>query len=322
MKAIIHRTYGSPDVLEYVELEKPTPSDDEVLIKVEAAGVNPLDWRKLRAQPFLIRTSEGMRKPNDIRLGADVAGRVEAVGRSVTEFQVGDEVFGEISKGAFAEYVSSRSDLLAPMPEDGSFVESAASPVAAITALQGLRDHGQIKAGQRVLINGASGGVGTYAVQIAKAFDTQVTGVCSTAKLEMVHSIGADHVIDYTTEDFSRSGQRYDLIFDIVGNLSMSKYRRSLTSNGIGVIAGFTTLPRMFGVIVGSLWRTKTSDQTISMMLAKPTQADLNYLRELMETGKLRSVVDRTFPLHKTAEAIRYLESGRACGKVVITTAA
>ncbi|HXV43560.1 MAG TPA: NAD(P)-dependent alcohol dehydrogenase [Anaerolineae bacterium] len=323
MKAIVYTKYGSPDVLELKEVVKPTPKDNEVLIKVYAAAANPLDWHYMRGTPFLARLVNGLQKPKNTKLGADIAGRVEAIGRNVTQFQVGDEVFGAISineLGGFAEYVCAPEELLALKPAKMTFEQSAAVPVAAFTALQGLRDKGQIQPGQKVLINGASGGVGTFAVQIAKSFGTEVTGVCSTRNLDMVRSIGADHVIDYTQEDFTQNGQRYDLIFDAVGNRSVSDYQRALSPNGICAVAGFTTLSRLFQVIFLGAWVSKTGSKKIGQMeTAKPNKKDLIVIKELLETGKVVPVIDRTYPLSEVAEAIRYLEEGHARGKVVIT---
>jgi len=239
MKAIVYTHYGSPDVLQFKETEKPVPNAGEILVKIYAASANPLDWHLMRGAPFLARLEGGLRKPKDPRFGADLAGRVEAVGSTVTQFQLGDEVFGAWT-GSFAEYATVPENRVALKPANRSFEEAAAIPVAAITALQGLRDTGHIHTGQKVLINGASGGVGSFAVQLAKAFGAEVTGVCSTRNLDMVRSIGADHVIDYTQEDFTRNGQHYDLIFDAVGNRSVSAYRRALNPNGTCVVAGFS----------------------------------------------------------------------------------
>jgi len=324
MKAIIYQKYGSPDVLELKEIEKPTPKDDEVLVKVYAAAANPLDWHKMRAEPFLVRLGDGLLKPKNSRLGADIAGWVEAVGKSVKQFQSGDAVFGDVSGsglGGFAEYICAREDALALKPANLSFEAAAAVPVAAFTALQGLRDTGQIQPGQKVLINGASGGVGTFAVQIAKAFGAaEVTGVCSTRNLEMVHSLGADHVIDYTQADFTQNGQRYDLIFDAVGNRSVADYQRALSPNGICSIAGFTTLLHLFQVILLGAWVSRTGGKKIGLMgIAQPNKKDLIFIKELLEAGKVVPVIDRRYPLAETADAIRYLETGRARGKVIIT---
>ena len=313
MKAILFTEYGSPDVLQFKDVEKPVPADNEVLIKVYAASANPLDWHSMRGAPFLARVEFGLQKPRDPRLGADVAGRVEAVGKNVTQFQIGDEVFGDIFKGSFAEYACTSEMLLAAKPANSSYEAAAAVPVAALTALQGLRDKGQIRSGQKVLINGASGGVGTFAVQIAKSYGTEVTGVCSTRNLELVRSIGAEHVIDYTKEDFTNNGQRYDLIFDTIGNLSVSGCQRALSPNGICAIAGFTTMFHLFQVML-------FGGKKVGMMeTAKADKKDLLFIKELLETGKVVPVIDRTYQLNETAEAIRYLETSRARGKVIIT---
>ncbi len=322
MKAMVFTTYGSPDVIEFKDVAKPTPMDNEVLIKIHAASANPLDWHLMRGEPFLARIENGLFKPKNTKLGADVAGRVEAVGRNVTQFQVGDEVFGAISLnmlGSFAEYVCTPEELLALKPAKMTFEQAAAVPEAAFTALQGLRDKGQIQPGQKVLINGASGGVGTFAIQIAKSYGTEVTGVCSTRNLDMVRSIGADHVIDYTKEDFTRKGQQYDLVFDAVGNLSVSDYQRALSPNGICSVAGFTTMSLLFQVMFLGAWVSKTGSKKIGRMeTAKPNKKDLVIIKELLEAGKVVPVIDRTYPLSQVPEAIRYLETGRARGKVVI----
>ncbi len=277
----------------------------------------------MRADPFIVRLDEGFRKPKNPKIGADIAGRVEAIGSKVTQFKVGDEVFGEIGSGGFAEYALTKEKNLALKPAYVSFEDVAAVPVAALTALQGLRDHGQIKAGQKVLVNGASGGVGTYAVQIAKHYEAEVTGVCSTRNLELVRSIGADHVIDYTKESFTKNGKRYDLIFDAVGNCSFAGYRRALTPNGTAVVAGFTTLPRMLlhVILLGSI-ASRFGSKKIGTMLANPDKQDLEFLAELLESGKITSVIDRRYPFNEIPEAIRYLETGRARGKVVINIGA
>lgn len=320
MKAIVFTKYGSPDLLSFEEVEKPTPKDDQVLVKVHASSVNPLDWHIMRADPFIVRLDMGFRKPKQNRLGADIAGMVEAVGAKVTQFQVGDEVFGEIGAGGFAEYTCAPERLLVHKPPNISFEDAAASPVVGLTAIQGLRDTGNIQAGQKVLINGASGGVGTFAVQYAKSCGAEVTGVCSTRNLEMVRSVGADHVIDYTQEDFSKNGGQYDLIYCAIGNRSASAYRRALAPNGRCVVAGFTTLPHMIlqVLLIGS-WISRTSDKTIGTMgTAQAKQEDLLIIKDLLETGKITSVIDRCYPLDQTADAIRYLETSRARGKVII----
>ena len=320
MKAIVFPQYGPPDALQLKELEKPSPKDDEVLVKVHAAAANPLDWHRMRGAPFLARLSEGFFKPKNPLLGADIAGEVEAVGTNVRQFKPGDEVFGEIGAGGFAEYACAPERLFASKPANLSFEEAAAVPVVAFTALQGLRDAGKIQAGQTVLVNGASGGVGTFAVQIAKAYGAEVTGVCSTRNLDMVRSIGADHVIDYTQEDFTRNGQQYDLIYDAVGNRSVADYRRALRPGGRCVVAGFTSLMRLFQVVVLGAWASRTGSKSIGLMgTARPIQKDLMAIKELLETGKVVPVIDRRYPLKDTAEAIRYLEAGHAQGKVIIT---
>jgi NADPH:quinone reductase-like Zn-dependent oxidoreductase len=318
MKAIVYTEYGSPDVLQLKELTKPTPRDHEVLVKIYASSANPADWHLMRAEPFLARLENGLLKPKITKLGADIAGRAEAVGRNVTQFQVGDDVFGcmPLSElGGFAEYVCAHEEALALKPARLTFEQAAAVPLAAFTALQGLRDKGQIQPGQKVLINGASGGVGTFAVQIAKSFGAEVTGVCSTRNLEMVRSIGADHVIDYTKEDFTQNGQRYDLIFDAVGNRSVSDYQRALTPDGICAVAGFTSLSRLFQIMF-------LGGKKVGLMeTAKGNKKDLLFIKELLEADKVVPVIDRCYPLSEVADAIRYLEAGHAQGKVVITVA-
>ncbi len=319
MKAIVYTQYGPPAVLQFKEVEKPAPTDGQILVKIYAASANPVDWHLMRASPFLARLAGGLRKPKDPRLGADFAGRVEAVGANVAQFQPGDEVFGA-STGAFAEYICVAESEVALKPAGLSFEQAAVVPVAATTALQGLRDTGQIHTGQRVLVNGASGGVGTFAVQIARAFGTEVTGVCSTRNLDMVRSIGADHAIDYMKEDFTRTGQHYDLIYDAVGNSSVSAYRRALNPGGTCVVAGFTSLPRLFEhMLIGPL-RSKIGDKKVGLMgTAQIKQKDLVSLRELLEAGKVTPVIDRRYSLREVPEAIRYLEAKHARGKVVIT---
>ncbi|MEP7291939.1 MAG: NAD(P)-dependent alcohol dehydrogenase [Chloroflexota bacterium] len=325
MQAIVYTEYGAPDVLRLEDVAKPTPKDDEVLVRVHAASANPLDWHFMRGAPFLARLEGGLQKPKNPRLGADIAGRVEAVGSGVTRFKPGDEVFGDLSGnglGGFAEYATALENKLALKPPNISFEQAAAVPVAAITALQGLRDMGKIRAGQTVLVNGASGGVGSFAVQIAKSFGTEVTGVCSTRNLELVRSMGADHVIDYTKEDFTKSTQRYDLIFDTVGNLSVGGCRRALNENGICSVAGFTTMGHLFGVmLLGGLVSATGSRKVQQMGTAQPNSKDLSFLSDLLEKGKIIPVIDRSYPLSETAEAIRYLETGRARGKVIVTVA-
>lgn len=319
MKAILFTRYGSPDVLQVTEVEKPVPNENQVLIKVMAASANPLDWHRMRGEPFLARMGEGLRKPQDPRLGADVAGQVESVGKNVTEFKPGDEVFGAVGAGSFAEYVCTRDKNLALKPANVSFEAAAAAPVVGYTTLQGLRDHGKIRAGQKVLVNGAAGGIGTFAVQLAKSYGTEVTGVCSTRNLDMVCSIGADHVVDYTREDFTRTGQQYDLIYDAIGNRSIFDYRRALAPLGKCVIAGFTSLPRLFEHMVLGPLVSRRGNRKVGMMgISNAKKEDLLTIQELLETGKVVSVIDRRYPLTETAEAIRYLETLHARGKVII----
>jgi NADPH:quinone reductase-like Zn-dependent oxidoreductase len=315
MKAMVYTKFGSPDVLQLKEVEKPIPGDNEILIKVHAASVNAYDWRHLRADPFLIRfMGAGLLKPKHKILGADIAGQVEAVGRDVKQFQSGDEVFGEGGYGGFAEYVCVDENRFVLKPAGLSYEEAAAVPMAALTALQGLRDKGKIQAGRKVLINGASGGVGTFAVQIAKSFETEVTGVCSTAKMDLVRSIGADHVIDYTREDVTKNKRRYDLIFDVAAYRSISEYKRILASGGNYVLAG-GAMARIFQ----TMFMPMTGVKNMGFMVAKISQKDLLFILGLITAGKVKSVIDKRYPLSGTAEALRYLEEGHACGKVVIT---
>jgi NADPH:quinone reductase-like Zn-dependent oxidoreductase len=318
MKAIVCTEYGPPDVLQLKEVEKPTPKDNEVLIEVHAASVNYADWAFVRGKPFLVRLmGAGLLKPKNTILGADIAGRVEAVGRNVKQFQPGDEVFGDISEcgfGGFAEYVSVPENALALKPTNMTFEEAAAVPQAATTALQGLRDTGQIQPGQKVLINGASGGIGTFAVQIAKSFGAEVTGVCSTRKMDMVRSIGADHVIDYTQEDFTQKEQRYDLIIDIVANRSVSDYTRALSPKGSYVAIAFNPSSLFLGPLT-----SMTGSKKVGSLSAKSSVKDLVYMKELIEAGKVVPVIDRRYPLSEVAEAVRHYGERHARGKVVIT---
>ena len=323
MKAIVYCEYGGPEVLNLTDVEKPTPADNQVLVRVRAASLNPLDLT-IRG-PWLVRPILGMRKPKNTRLGVDYAGTVEAVGKNVTQFKLGDEVFGG-ARGTLAEYVCVLPDRAVTLkPANMTFEQAASVPVAAITALQGLRDKGKIQRGQKILINGASGGVGTFAVQIAKSFGTEVTGVCSTRNLDMVRSIGADHVIDYTKEDFTKTDQRYDLIFDLVGNHSFSERRRILNPNGICVMAGVGGAGwhdgmgmRLAGELNGYV-RSRFVSQKFVAYIATMNKADLMILADLMQAGKMTPVIDRTFKLSETPDALRYLETGHARGKVVIT---
>jgi len=323
MKAIVNHTYGSPDVLQLEEVPKPAPGIDEILVKVMAASTAAGDWHLLRGKPFLVRFMFGLLKPKHKILGSDVAGIVEAVGRNVTQFQPGDEVYGDLSPygfGAFAEYVAAPARAFAPKPASLTFEEAAAVPVSAVTALQGLRDHGHIQPGQKVLINGASGGVGTYAVQIAKALGADVTAVCSTGKIDLVRALGADHVIDYTQQDFTQTGQHYDLILAANGYQPLSAYQRALAPKGRYVMSGGSTAQMFEAMLLGPL-RSKKGGQQLGNFLAKPNQKDLIFLKELIEAGKVKPVIDRSFLLHNVPDAIRYVEEGHAKGKVVITVA-
>ena len=321
MKAVVNHLYGSPDVLKLEEVAKPAPKDDEVLVEVHAASVNAADWHLLRGKPFLVRlVVGGLLKPRNMILGAAVAGRVEAVGSNVKQFQPGDEVFGDVSGsgfGAFAEYVCVPENAVALKPTNMTFEEAATIPVAAVTALQGLRDKGQIQQGQKVLINGASGGVGMFAVQIAKAFGADVTAVCSTRNVDMVRSMGADHVIDYTQEDFTKNGQQYDLILAANGYHSIWAYKRALRSRGKYVLTGGSMAQMYQAMILGPLMSI-TGSKKMGNLMAKPNQRDLVFIRDLLEEGKVKPVIERRYPLRETAEAIRYVEEGHARGKVVI----
>jgi len=324
MKAIVHCEYGSPDVLELKDVQKPIPNDNQVLVKVRAVAVNPLDLTI--TGPLALRPISGLRKPKETRVGVDYSGTVEAVGKNVTTLKTGDEVFGG-KTGAFAEYICVLADrAVAPKPNNVTFEEAAAVPVAAITALQGLRDKGHIQAGQKVLVNGASGGVGTFAVQIAKAFGAEVTGVCSTRNIDLVRSIGADHVIDYTKEDFTNGTERYDLIFDLVCNHSFAERRRVLAPNGICVMAGIGGAgwhDGILGKLVGELYaiaRSRFIAQKFVTYIASFNQKDMMTLADLIQSGKVKPVIDRTYQLSQVSKALWYLQEGHARGKVVITT--
>lgn len=320
MKAITRSTFGSPDVLELRETGKPEVGDGETLVRVRAASVNPADWYGVTGRPYVGRVSMGLRRPKNDRVGTDFAGTVEAVGQGVTHVRPGDGVFGGRS-GALAEYVCVR-DAVARMPANITFEQAAAVPVAAITALQGLRDKGGLQPGQRVLVNGASGGVGTFAVQIAKALGAEVTGVCSTGNVDLVRSLGADHVVDYTREDFTRTGRRYDLLLDVAGSRSWSECKRVLEPEATLVIVGAPKGTRLLGPlshILGLRLASTGSSRTVVFFIARLNRADLDVLRELIEAGKVTPFVDRTYPLSDTADAFRYLGEGHARGKVVVT---
>jgi len=326
MKAVRYHRYGGPDVLELQEVAMPAAGDGELLVRVRAASVNPLDWHFMRGAPYLVRMMAGLSrpKPSASRLGADMAGSVEAVGQDVTGFQPGDEVFGGLEeRGTLAEYISVRADaVVLQKPAGLTFEQAAAVPVAAFTALQALRDKGRVQPGQKVLVNGASGGVGTFAVQIAKALGAEVTGVCSTANVGMVASIGADHVVDYTREDFTRAERRYDLLIDIAGNRSLAETRRVLAPKGALVVVGGPNKGRWigpFGRTIRMLMQSPAVSQRMVSFLAHQNRDDLAVLRELLDAGKVTPVIDRAYRLNQVAEAVRYLETGHARGKVVIT---
>ncbi len=320
MKAIVRTEYGPPDVLRLEEVEEPAPRNNEVLVSVHAASVNPIDWHFLRADPFFIRLmGSGLLRPKNTILGVDIAGRVEAIGSDVKRFQSTDEVFGFVSSGGFAQYVCAAEDRLAMKPASLTFEEAAAVPVAALTALQGLRDKGQVQPGQKVLIHGASGGVGTFAVQLAKSFRVEVTGVCSTRNLDMVRSIGADQVIDYTQEDFTQTGQGYDLILAVAGDRSIFEYKRALSPKGTWVLIGGSSVAQMFAAMVLGPCISMFGNKKMGAMLTRANEKDLDFLKQLLEAGTVAPVIDRRYPLSEVAEALRYLEKGHARGKVVIT---
>jgi NADPH:quinone reductase-like Zn-dependent oxidoreductase len=321
MKAITYTEYGPPSVLKLVELATPVPGEDEVLLKIHAASVNPYDWHFMRGTPYLVRAMGGLRKPRFAGMGVDVAGRIEAVGKNVTAFKPGDEVFGGC-KGAFAEYACTTGKALVPKPHNVTWAQAATVGIAGLTALQGLRDKGLIRSGQRVLINGAAGGVGTFAVQIAKSTGAEVTGVCSSRNVEMVRSIGADSVIDYTQEDFTRGGPRYDMILDMIGNHSLSECKRALTPRGRLVLIGGPDGGNWVGPLIG--WCTAAAvslfgRKTVIPFIASMARKDLIVLGELLESGKVKPVIDRSYALSETPEAIAYVEQGHAKGIVVIS---
>lgn len=321
MKAIVITRYGSPDSIKLEEIRRPTPGDDEVLVKVHASSVNFNNLAHVKGKPFAARLWFGPRRPKFTVPGNDIAGRVEAVGSHVTQFQPGEEVFGDLSGcgfGAYAEYVCVPEKTLVLKPANISFEEAAAVPEAAIVALQGLRDKGHIQSGQKVLINGASGGIGTFAVQIAKSFGAEVTGVCSTRNLDMVRSIGADHVIDYTQEDFTKTGQHYDLILATAGYRSIFDYRRALSPKGIFVVTG-GAMAQIFQTMLLGPWMSMAGSKKMGNLMAKVSNEDLVFMKELLEAGKVVPVIDRRYPFSEVAEALQYYEKGHARGKVVIT---
>jgi NADPH:quinone reductase-like Zn-dependent oxidoreductase len=325
MKAIVHDRYGAPEVLRLAEVDKPVAGDHEVLVRVHAATINARDWHAMRGDPYLARMAFGLRGPKVKIRGTDFAGRVEAVGRQVTRFRPGDEVYGEV-EAAFAEYVTVPEDLVGPKPANLSFAQAAAIPLAANTALMGLRDVAHTGPGQRVLINGASGGVGTFAVQLAKSFGAHVTGVCSTRNIELVRSLGADEIVDYTREDFAVGGRRYDVVFDLVGNRSLADLRRALTRTGTLILSGGGvssggSLVGPIGLVVKGQLLSRFVRQRVITLSATPSRENLDTLRELAESGALTPIIDRTLPLSETAEAIRYVEQEHARAKVVLNVA-
>jgi NADPH:quinone reductase-like Zn-dependent oxidoreductase len=325
MKAAVYHRYGSPDVIQIEDVEKPVPAEGEVLVKVRAAAVNPLDSHLMRGRPYVARLAFGLRMPKHNRPGVDVAGEIEAVGDGVKEFKPGDAVFGSC-RGAFAEYVAASANAVVRKPENVTFEQAAAVPVAAFTALQGLRDKAKVRPGQRVLVNGAAGGVGTLAVQVAAWLGAEVTGVCSTRNVEMVRALGAAKVVDYTREDFTRSSERYDVIFDLIANHPVSAFRRALSPRGKYIVAGALGGPD--GLLLGPLGyflRVRVlslfSSRELTSLLANPNREDLLLTAELLAAGKLKPVIDRRYSLDETAEALRYLKTGHARGKVLITPA-
>lgn len=314
MKAVVYEKYGSPEVLQVREVDKPAPGENEILIKVHAVSINPFEWHHMRGKPYFARLSVGFFIPKHKILGMDVAGEVETVGRDVKHFKSGDKIFGYSKYGGLAEYVNVSEESAVMIPKNLNFQGAASIPIAGITALQGLRDYGKIKPGQNVLINGASGGVGTFAVQFAKALGAKVTGVCSTRNLELVSSTGADHVIDYTKEDFTKSEIKYDLVYDTVGNYWLKDLRKAIKPDGLGVVAGFTTMSKMMSVAFFG----KSGKIRISLQSAKIKQEDLQFIANLIEKGQVKPVIDKEYPLIETAEAVEYLEEGHARGKVII----
>ncbi len=319
MKAIVYTRYGSPDILQFKEVAKPTPTDDEVLIKVQAVSVNRSDWEGLRGKPLYARIG-GLLKPRHHILGSDIAGRVEMAGRNIRQFQPGDEVFGDIlgRNGGFAEYVCARERALALKPASMTFEQVAAIPQAAVIALQGIREKGQVQPGQTVLINGAGGGAGTFAVQLAKFYGAEVTGVDNTGKLDFLRSLGADHVIDYTQEDFTKNGNQYDLILDLVAHRSVFAYQRALRPNGRYFMVG-GSVATIFQILLLGPWMRRTTGKNIRLLAVQPNPKDMVYITELYETGKVVPVIDRRYPLREVPEALRYLGEGHARGKLVIT---
>lgn len=320
MRAIVNTQYGGPEVLHLEEVEKPAPNRNEVLIKIHAASVNYADWHMMTGEPFIARLSFGLFKPGKTILGADIAGKVEAIGKNVTQFAPGDEVYGDLTSfgfGGFAEYVSAPENLIAMKPVNLTFEEAAAVPMAAVTALQALRDGGKVQSRQKVLIHGAAGGVGTFAVQLARYLGAEVIGLCSTKNIDMVRALGADHVIDYTKEDFVNNGQRYDLILGINGNRSIYDFRRALTPQGKYLMVGGSDKQIFQAMLLGPIL-SKRGGQSFSMFPAKANQTDLMFIKELIEAGKIKPVIDQRYYLSETPDAMRYIGEGHARAKIVI----
>ena len=317
MKRYSFENYGSPDVLELRDVTKPTLKDNEVLVKVESASINPAEWHLMRATNILVRVELGLFKPKQTTFRSDIAGVVEAVGKNATRFRPGDEVYGRAYSGGYAEYSPVEEEKLALKPTNLSFAEAAAVPLAALTGLQGLRK-GQITAGQKVLVNGSSGGIGTFTVQLAKEFGTEVTAVCSTRNLELVRSLGADYVIDYTKEDMTKLGKQYDLIIDNVGNLSASQCKKLLTPTGNAIVIGFENMPHMLKLMAHGTWISKTSSRNVTVLMANVNHDDLLFLKDLIEAGKIVSVIDRQYPFAQFPEAMAYLGTKHARGKVIV----
>lgn len=321
MKAFVYREYGTPDVLNLEEIKKTTPKDDEILIKVRAVSLNKADLYMLKGEPFMLRFESGIQKPKNIILGADVSGQVEEVGKNVKQFKVGDDVFADLASsgwGGLAEYVSAKENAFVHKPTNMSYQEAAAVPMAAVTALQSLRDKVKVQSGQKVLINGASGGVGTFALQIAKSFGAEVTAVCSTKNVEMARALGADHVIDYSKENFTENNQQYDLILATNGYHTLAEYKRVLTSKGVYVCSGGTLKQIFESILLGGLMTVGT-EKKIMNLSAKPNQDDLNFVKKLIEDGKVKSVIEKIYPFEQTPDAFRHLENGHVSGKIVIT---
>ncbi|MBL8098744.1 MAG: NAD(P)-dependent alcohol dehydrogenase [Anaerolineales bacterium] len=321
MKAFVYREYGTPDVLKLEEVQKPSPKDDEILVKVRAVSLNKADAYFLKGEPFMLRFEAGLKRPQRTILGADTSGIVEAVGKDVKQFKVGDDVFADLSVsgwGGLAEYASAKENAAVLKPANVSFEEAAAVPMAAVTALQGLRDNGKIQSGQKVLINGASGGVGTFAVQIAKSFGAEVTAVCSTKNVELVRALGADHVIDYTKENFTKNNKQYDLILGTNGYHPLTDYKGALTSKGVYVCTG-GTMKQIFESMLLGMVVTLGTEKKMGNLLAKPSQDDLMLVKKLIEDGKIKSVIEKSYPFEKTPDAFRQLEKGHASGKIVVS---